>query len=118
MGPGPGGVVVEDSTGAGDSGGDVEEPVADGFGPGLFHRTGQSDGPGPGEHINSGGSGGDPGLVRYRVGEGQVGRPAGFEICDDSFRGASLRVTALQSCGPTAAVGDEHLVSPPVDGVE
>ena len=123
MGPGPGGVEVEGPAGRADAGGDMQEPVADGFGCGPAELAGEADGSGPGQHVNCGHGRGEPCLVGDHIGEWQVGRSAGFEIPDDRFSCAPAAVASFQPGDPmstanlmSSLVAMGALGFPPVTG--
>ena len=112
-------VEAESSSGGGDAGRDVEQPVADGLGCGSAELAGAADALGPGEQVVRAEAELHPDVVVDDVVEGQVREPGGFGVADHVLGPRPLTLTELEHGDVVAGgVGDERGVPEPFDGVE
>ena len=119
--PGPGVVdtEVEATASGGEAGGDVEEPVAEGFGFGFGQFTVEAEELGPCQQIGGDDRSGEPGLVTDEVFEGEVGQAAVFPGADAVLDSGVLAVSKLKlGNAGGGGVGEVAGVTPALDGVE
>ncbi len=100
-GPAPGGVdaQAELSGAAGDSGGDVQDSVAEGvdLAAGQLWGVGEGDELGPGDQVGGGQDDFEPGGVGLENVAGQVGQAGGFGLADAVLDAGVLAVAQFQS---------------------